>query len=178
MPIEDAALRQILKSQYHAALAMLGDAIRQCPEDVWSSTDHKNAFWQIAYHALFFTQVYLGQDEAAFHPWKHHQSQVQNPDAIGGGQPKPGSTLPVLPEPYTKAQVLEYWKFCDDMVDEAVDKLDLERPDSGFYWYRMSKLEHQLVNLRHIQHHEAQLADRLRSAAGIGIGWVGSRPRT
>ena len=32
----------------------------------------------------------------------------------------------------------------------------------------MSKLEHQLVNLRHIQHHAAQLADRLRSAAMSG----------
>lgn len=173
----DMKLRQILKSQYHAALAMLGDAIRQCPDCLWASTEHKNAFWQIAYHTLFFTHVYLGPDEAAFRPWKHHQSKVQHEDGIAGGRPEPGSSLPLLPQPYTKAQVLEYWKFCDEMVDEAVDKLDLESAESGFYWYRMSKLEHQLVNLRHIQHHEAQLADRLRAAAEIGIGWVGSRPR-
>jgi hypothetical protein len=50
----------------------------------------------------------------------------------------------------------------------ALDKLDLENSQSGFPWYRMSKLEHQLVNLRHIQHHAAQLADRLRSAAMSG----------
>jgi hypothetical protein len=40
----------------------------------------------------------------------------------------------------------------------------------------MSKLEHQFVNIRHIQLHGAQLADRLRSAADIGIKWVGGRP--
>jgi len=45
--------------------------------------------------------------------------------------------------------------------------LDLDSAESGFSWYQMSKLEHQLVNIRHIQHHGAQLADRLRSAADI-----------
>ena len=44
------------------------------------------------------------------------------------------------------------------MVDAAVYRLDLTAPESGFYWYRMSKLEHHLVNLRHIQHHTGQLA--------------------
>ena len=57
-----------------------------------------------------------------------------------------------------------------------MDALDLNSTESGFSWYRMSKLEHQLVNIRHIQHHGAQLADRLRSAADIGISWVGGRP--
>ncbi len=68
-----------------------------------------------------------------------------------------------------------YWSFCDRIVDDAVDALDLDSAESGFSWYRMSKLEHQLVNLRHIQHHGAQLADRLRSAADIGIRWVGGQ---
>ncbi len=177
MTANDPTLRRILKSQYHASLAMLREAIEQCPDDLWSSTSHENAFWQLAYHALFFTHVYLGKDEAAFRPWKQHQSQVQHEDGIAGaGQSDPSNPLPQLPKPYTKAQVLEYWRLCDGMVDEAVDQLDLDNPECGFHWYKMSKLEHQFVNLRHIQHHEAQLADRLRSAANIGIRWVGARP--
>ncbi|HET8924509.1 MAG TPA: DinB family protein [Candidatus Acidoferrum sp.] len=170
-----AAFRSVLNSQYHAALAMLGDAIQRCPDNLWLASDHMNAFWQIAYHTLFFTHLYLQPDEAAFRPWQHHQSSVQHPDGIAGA-PDPNSSLPLIPAPYTKAQVLEYWSFCDQMVDEALDKLDLENSQSGFPWYRMSKLEHQLVNLRHIQHHEAQLADRLRSAANIGIKWVKGCP--
>ena len=168
-----ATFKPVLKNQYHAALANFGDAIRRCPENVWESKDHLNAFWQIAYHTLFFTHLYLQQNEAAFRPWEHQQSAVQHPDGIPGPA-DPNSSLPLIPNPYTQAQVLEYWKFCDQMVDAAVDTLDLESPQSGFHWYRMSKLEHQFVNLRHIQHHAAQLADRLRFAANIGIKWVGS----
>jgi hypothetical protein len=155
---------------------MLGEAIERCPDHVWLSTDHSNAFWQIAYHTLFLTHMYLQRDEAAFRPWDQHQAAVQNPDGIAG-PPDPNSTLPLIPKPYSKSQVLEYWTFSDQMIDDAVDKLDLENPHSGFSWYQMSKLEHQLVNLRHLQHHAAQLADRLRSTANVGIKWVGSCPR-
>jgi hypothetical protein len=173
MPKTPDALRPVLKRQYHAALAMLREAIQKCPEDVWYSSDHRNAFWQIAYHALFFTHLYSQPNEEAFRPWKQHQGEVQNPDGIASPL-DPNSSLPLIPNPYTRAQVLEYWEFCDQMIDESLDKLDLESSESGFSWYRMSKLEHQLVSLRHIQHHAAQLADRLRSAADIGIKWVGS----
>ena len=176
MSLTVATFKPVLKNQYHAALAGLGEAIQRCPENVWESKDHLNAFWQIAYHTLFFTHFYLQQNEEAFRPWEHQQSAVQHPDGIPGPA-DPDSSLPLIPNPYTQAQVLDYWKFCDQMVDEAVDRLDLENPECGFSWYKMSKLEHQLVNLRHIQHHTAQLADRLRSAANIGIRWVGgSRP--
>ena len=148
----------MLKSQYHAALAMLRDAIEQCPDAEWLSRDHKNAFWQVAYHVLFFAHLYLQQNETTFVLWSQHHG---DDDGTRG-------------EPYSKAQVLEYWSFVDHAVDGAVDLLDLESPESGFSWYTMSKLEHQLVNIRHVQHHSAQLADRLRSAADIGIKWVGS----
>lgn len=40
------ALRTILKSQYHAALAMLREAIERCPDGDWASEEHVNAFWQ------------------------------------------------------------------------------------------------------------------------------------
>src|SRR5215469_16662919 len=63
------------------------------------------------------------------------------------------------------------------MVDDAVEALDLDRTESGFSWYRMFKLEHQFVNSRHIQHHGAQLIDRVRSAADIGVRWVAARQR-
>ncbi len=173
--IDTATLRSVLKSQYHAALAMLREAIERYPDDLWLGTQLRNAFWQIAYHTLYFTHLYLQADSAAFRPWVQHQSAVQNPDGIAG-PPKPGSSLPLIPEPYTKAQALAYWDICDQMVDAAVDALDLRSPKSGFPWYRMSKLEHQFVSLRHIQHHAAQLADRLRAATDTGVRWVGARP--
>ena len=170
--IESAALRLVLKSQYHAGLAMLREAIEMCPDHVWLSAQQRNAFWQIAYHVLFYTHLYLQKDVASFRSWAGHQSRVQHQDGIPGA-PDPQSTLPLIPEPYTRAQALAYWDVCNRMVDSAVDELDLHSPQCGFPWYRMSTLEHQLVNLRHLQHHAAQLADRLRAALDVGIRWVG-----
>lgn len=168
-------LRTVLKSQYHASFAMLRDAIERCPEDLWLSTAPRNAYWQIAFHVLFFTHLYLMPDESAFVFWEKHRRQVQHPNGIGG-PPIPNSDLPLLPDPYTKAESLEYLQTCDGMVDDAVDRLDLDSPNCGFPWYKMSKLEHQFVNIRHLQHHTAQLADRLRAATDTGVRWVGGRP--
>ena len=84
-------LRSVLKSQYHASLAMLREAVERCPPDEWVSTGHKNAFWQVSSHALFFAHLYLQRDEAAFCLWEQHRGEAT---ASAG-------------EPYTQAQVLE-----------------------------------------------------------------------
>ncbi|HET9216823.1 MAG TPA: DinB family protein [Terriglobia bacterium] len=166
-------IRSVLKSQYHAALAMLRQALERCPRELWYSKDQVNAFWQTAYHTLYFTHLYLQTDELAFKPWTHHQSAVQYEDCVAG-PPDPNSNLPLLPEPYTQEQVLEYWAFCDAMVDSAVDALDPFSPESGFHWYKVNKLEHQIINIRHIQIGAAQLAARLRAQLNIGLEWVGT----
>jgi len=171
----DLELKPILKSQYHAALAMLRDAVEKCPDDLWTATGHLSAFWQVAYHTVFFTHLYLHRDEASFEPWAGHQRRVQHQDGLTG-RADPESALPQLPDPYSKAEVLSYWQVCDDMVDSAVDALDLEAAECGFWWYKVSKLEHQLINLRHAQHHTAQLADRLRTASDRHVKWVGAGP--
>jgi hypothetical protein len=168
------ALRTMLKSQYHAALAMLREAIEVCSDDLWYSEEPTNSFWQVAYHTLFFAHLYLQRNEADFRPWVHHQAAVQHADGIPGPA-DPTSDLPLIPNPYSRAEVLEYWAVCNQMVDAAVDALDLASEESGFSWYKVPKLEHQIVNIRHIQHHSAQLADRIRASADIGIRWVGAR---
>jgi hypothetical protein len=169
-------LRAALKSQYHASLAMLRHGIERCPEDLWYSQEQVNALWQIAYHTLFFTHLYLQPNEAAFRPWENHQRHVQHEDGMTGPH-DPHSTLPLIPEPYSREQVLKYWEVCDEMVDSAVDALDLLSAESGFSWYHASKLEHQIVNIRHIQLGAAQLAARLRAKLNIGLDWVGTGRR-
>ncbi len=159
-----AVLRAALKSQYHAALTMLGQAIRRCPEDLWRRRDgHANPFWRIAYHTLYYTHLYLMPTNRSFRPWENHQPGIQRLEAPLGTR-----------RPYGKEEVLAYWQACREMVDGAVDAMDLSAPRSGFRWYRMSKLEHQIVNIRHIQYHQAQLADRLRKATGEGVNWSGA----
>ena len=159
------ALRSALKSQYHAALAMLRAAIKRCPDDLWISSDrHANPIWRIAYHTLYYTHLYLQPNNRAFRPWEHHQRGIQR-------MSKPLKTR----RPYTKAEVMTYWSICESAVDDAVDALDLNDPQSGFSWYKVPKMEHQIINIRHIQYHQAQLADRLRVATGAGVGWADAR---
>lgn len=172
--LNSATVTDALKSQYHAGLAMLKESVEKCTDQLWYSKEFTNAFWQVAYHTLFFTHFYLSKSNDDFIPWEQHQSNNQNPDGIAG-DPDPESTLPLIPEPYTKTQALEYCEFLGKSIDGFVDAIDLESADSGFYWYPISKFEHQLVNLRHLQHGAAQLADRLRQKLGTGVNWAGRR---
>lgn len=170
-------MRPILKSQYHATLAMLRDAIERCPDRLWASSDYRNPFWRIAYHVLYFADFYLQPNADSFRPWENHQTGIQFMDDL----PPTRSSIGELPhrpprtgEPYTKEQVLAYWSICDSAIDRAVDRLDLAAPECGFFWYKVSKLEHQLISLGHLQHHAAQLTDRIRAATNTGIAWVGN----
>jgi hypothetical protein len=177
-------LRSALKSQYHAALAMLRQAITRCPDKLWSSRDHANPFWRIAYHTLYATHLYLGPGETGFRPWEHHETGIQDLDDV----PAPPELLDALEpprrppqtgEPYTKAQVIEYWGICDAMVDGAIDALDLLDDHCGFSWHTdCPRAVHQIMSIRHIQHHTAQLSDRLRAVVDIGVEWVRIGPRS
>src|ERR1043166_5324966 len=92
--------RSELKSQYHAALAMLREAIERCPDEEWLSRDHKNAFWQVAYHVLFFTHLYLQPNEAAFVLW----SQNRGANAGRAGERHPISKVRRVDSPGTRCQ--------------------------------------------------------------------------
>lgn len=170
--MNDEALKSSLASQYRAALRMLREAIDRCPDEVWYDDSPCNAFWQVAYHTLFFAHLYMQVDEAAFVPFRGHQARVQHPDGFRGPA-DPGSPLPLLPDPYSRGHVLDYCDFCIEQVEGALGEMDLGATGCGFYWYPIGKFEHQLVNIRHIQHGAAQLADRLRAACDHGVKWHG-----
>jgi len=174
-------LRSVLKSQYHAALATLRQPIAACPEELWTSDQFPKPYWRVAYHALYYTHFYLQPNVAAFIPWDHDQLDVHSlddrpmPKDFKGFEELRG--IPASPPqtgiPYTKDQILSYWTICDGMIDAGVDQLDLLSSDSGFGWYHVPKLEHQIINIRHIQHHAVQLAERLRCATDMRLEWVG-----
>ena len=163
-------LRDALKGQYRAGLAMLRQAVEKCPDDLWLEGG-ANPFWQNAYHGLFFTHLYLMPDEKSFKAWERHRPEYQ----FMGDVPWPPHNPPKIGEPNTKEDVLEYCQVCEEMIGGAIDALDLHATDCGFPWYgNISKLEHQIMNIRHLQHHAAQLADRLRGRADKGVGWKGT----
>ena len=163
----DFDILQTIARQYRAPLAMLGKAIDLCPEPLWFSTDYSNKFWHVAYHAVFYTHFYLHPSDAEFRPWEKHQKDSN----YLGPRPWAPNEPVIIDRPYTKAEVLDYCELCRREVDARVPVLDLAAP-SGFAWLPFNKLELQFYNIRHLQHHTGQLADRLRTASGIGLPWV------
>lgn len=161
-------VQSALQSQYHAALKMLREVIGKCPDSLWDESADGVPVWRVVYHALFITHFYLQKNHNSFVPWGRHRDEANYLSRVPGKDraPKPC-------EPYTRDDLMAYWKICIEMIDPGVNALDLSSPDSGFPWYRMSKFEHQLVNIRHLQHHVGVLANRLRRSAGVEIPWVG-----
>jgi hypothetical protein len=164
-------LQQSLKSQLRASLKTLKLTIDQCPDEIWNlRSDGRNTYWRVAYHALFFAHMYLSKDLKSFVPAAIHVEGMQDlgDEVDNNGKPLPnGNTL-------TRQQMLDYYEQIDSMIDPAIDSFDLTSLDCGFYWYTCSKLEHQFVNMRHIQHHAAALSMRLKTHRGKPVAWVGT----
>jgi hypothetical protein len=166
---ERTAVHDVIARQYRAALEMLRRAVAACPERLWLDAGCENRYWHVAYHALCCTHLYLQDSVEAFRPWEKHRKDYQ----FLGPAPWPPHGRANRDLPYSKDEVLEYLDLCRAEVEAKVPRVDLAAA-SGFFWLKFGKLELQFYSIRHIQHHTAQLADRLRNAAGIGVPWVGS----
>lgn len=164
-------LRAAMKAQYHAGLAMLAECVEKCPDDLWLEGKYPRLYWRIAFHAAFFTHLYMGQDEASFQRWPgckpgDHWKLFEAP-----GELEPYE-LPQDAPAYRPGELSEYLRFVDGLVDATVDGLNLETEDTGFPWYsKMGKLSHQLMNLRHLQGHVGQLSELLM-ARDIDTDWI------
>jgi hypothetical protein len=157
--------REVIRSQYLAALEMLKQAVEKCPEELWDVPAEQNRFWQVAYHALFYAHLYLQKTVQDFRPWPKHREGSESP---GGEAGKSGT-------PYTREEILEYLAVCQEQVAVQTASLDLEAP-SSFEWQPLNKLELQIYNIRHIQQHAGELYERLGAKAAIELHWVGQGP--
>lgn len=165
-------LREALKEQYHAGLAMLAECVEKCPEELWREGRHPRTFWRIAFHTAFFTHLYLGQNEAAFQPWPGRRAGIHHRLWDEPARVEPYE-LPEGAPSYEKAEIRDYIRYVDALIDPTVDALDLAADETGFSWYpNMGKLSHEFMNLRHLQGHVGQLSELLM-ARGIDTDWVG-----
>jgi hypothetical protein len=156
-------MKEIIKSQYRAAIQMLRDAVESCPDSLWNDEAYTNPFWHIAFHAIFYTHFYLHATEDDFIPWEKHKDELVSLGDDAGD------------EFYTKEEIIDYLFYFEQRIEEFVDHLDLEA-ESGFYWLPFDKLELQLYNIRHIQHHTGELCERLGRFGVVEVGWVGTAP--
>lgn len=160
----DSAVRFALKRQFLATLAMFRQCVERCPEDVWTSGRHPRNYWRIAYHAAFYADLYSGPGIVGYQPCDLHDESATDlwEDAN-----------PPERDPYTREQILDFVDAISARAPRTLDHIDLDSPETGFPWYPgMSKIEHEILCIRHLAGHVGQLSELLM-ARGIDIDWVG-----
>jgi DinB family len=151
------SLNESLWKQFGASIDMLENAISMCPGELW---DTKEKFWYSSYHCLFFLDYYLTLDPSTYR------------------SPKPFTNSEFegkLPErPYTKDELLMYSKTCKEKCHQLLSSFTDEVANKRWVnQYRdYSVFEMLLYNMRHVQHHTAQLNRFLRQNMNNAPAWV------
>jgi hypothetical protein len=158
----DETFRKILWQQFGAAIQMLENAIHDCPEEVWSDQTREPQFWYLVYHTLFFLDFGLSESPNGFAP----------PAPFGFEEFDPAGVLP--DRVYTKAELQTYLEHCRQKTRAAILGLTDEKARTRFQYFsrNLSILELMLQNVRHVQHHTAQLNLLLRQHGTQPPNWV------
>src|SRR6266536_1815743 len=146
-------LNQILRNQFDAALCMFNQCIAACPQEHWEGKIANGTFRWVAYHTLFFVDLYLSPSEDAFELRELHR--------IGGDEREPVTCIGL-----NKDETLAYVPICRAKMIQTIDS---ETPESlagpsGFSYRKFSRGELHINNIRHVQHHGGQLSAYLRRA--------------
>lgn len=153
--------RSAIRQQFHAAIDMLANAIQACPDSVWSGQGPR-AFWYLAFHTLFFLDLYLSEkDEPQFRP----------PPPFGLSELEDE----VPPERvYEEDELLGYLEHCRKRLDTVMAGMTETWAVSPcpIPYRDMSNGELLLYNMRHVQHHAAQLNLLLRQTTNSAPRWV------
>jgi len=148
---------EMLWRQFGVAIAMLGDALRDCPDDLWEKrlwADQPDqwvaagfsAFWYLGYHTLFWLDLYLTGAEEGFAP----------PAPFDLVEMEAGE---VLPRTYTRDELLGYLDYCRRKCQATIGTLSQEQAYRvcRFAWGELPFAELLLYTMRHVQEHAAQL---------------------
>jgi hypothetical protein len=158
----DATVRTITWQQFGAAIDMLANALRACPDSLWADRSQQPPFWYVAYHTLIFLDLYLSGSVEGFAP----------PAPVGLEDFDPSGVL--REQPYTKDELQTYLRHCRRKCQATIEALSDEQAAQPcrFPSFEVSFLELQLYNMRHVQEHAAQLSFILGQRVGWAADWV------
>lgn len=155
----EKSLRETLWKQFGATIDMLENAISLCPESIWSSDER---FWYAAYHTIFYLDYYLDTEPSQFEP----------PSPFTLSEFDPTGKMP--DRVYTKSELLDYLEFarrkCFDLINDLTEENTQKRFENEYRNY--NRFEIILYNMRHVQHHVAQLNLLLRQNIDDAPKWV------
>ena len=166
-------LKESLWKQFGASIDMLKKAIILWPEEYWNSVKR---FYYISYHTIIFLDYYLTIPPTNFSsplPFTITERANVPEDAVDDVMPS---------RVYSKKELLEYLIACrtkchiliEGLTEEKFKQQWIDEPDelAGPDTIRYSVLEILFYNMRHVQHHTAQLNILLREKINITPDWV------
>ena len=159
-----------LQHQFDAAIGMLENALNTCPDRLWKARlwDDPTAqpglseFWYVAYHTLFWLDLYLSGSVEGFTPPPPYTLDELDPAGL-------------LPERvYSRAELLAYLEHCRGKLQAILAGLTDEQACRlcKVSWGQPRYAELLLDNMRHVQEHAAQLNMALGQQAGLPGRWV------
>jgi DinB superfamily len=156
-------LKSMLWFQFGASMDMLENAIIACPENVWSGGSRTEfEFWYLVYHTLFWLDYYSSESPDRFAPPAPYTLSEFDPAGVYPDRV------------YKKAEMLAYLEYGREKVRRLIDELTPETMALRFKnEYRdYSRFEILLYNMRHVQHHMAQLNMVLRQRTDSAPNWI------
>ena len=159
--------KQALVSQYEKCFNMLAETISKYDEQLWGNdTDYDSPVWQVVYHALYYANIYCSSTRESIVAWPKAREGYHIFGKRSSSQPE----QLVPQEPYSKGEMVEFLQFVSSNVPTYLDKM---KPHDRCWppWYEESQLEFQLNNIRHIQHHIAQVIERHDIAQPFDYKW-------
>ncbi len=158
----DNNLKEIIWNQFGAAIDMIENAVNLCPNNLWGNRSQQPEFWYLVYHTLFWLDFYLTATGDKFLPPLPFTLSELDPEGI-------------LPERvYTKDEMLKYLEFGRKECKETIKSLDEEKSKVQFVYgsINLNFVELLFYNMRHVQHHSAQLNLMLRQKIDDAPRWV------
>ncbi|OGC95008.1 MAG: hypothetical protein A2W25_02490 [candidate division Zixibacteria bacterium RBG_16_53_22] len=158
----DITWKTIIYQQFGAAIDMLENALLACPDSLWGDRSRQPEFWYTVYHTLFWLDLYLSDSEEGFAP----------PPPFGLEELDPAGLFP--PRVYTKDELLTYLEHGREKCRATTESLTDEKASRlwRFGSVDLSFGELLLYNMRHVQHHAAQLNLILRQTTDSAPRWV------
>ncbi len=166
-PVMISTWREVLWRQFGAAIEMIENAMLACPNELWGDRSQQPEFWYVVYHTLFWLDVYLSETVEGFVP----------PAPFTLEEFDPAGVLP--PRVYTRDELHTYLEHGRSKCRATIEALTEESAHvhRKFGSVQGSVVELLLYNLRHVQHHAAQLNLILRQKTDAAPGWVAKARR-
>ncbi len=158
----DAYIKTALWKHFGASLDMLEQAITSCPDEVWGTSFAFGEFWYITYHTLFWLEVYLSDGLQGFTP--------QAP--FGLSELDPEGTFPE--RVYHQEELLNYLDYNRQKAKQRIANLTEEKAQQVCIYgnNQGNVFDILLDNMRHVQHHTAQLYLLLRQKTHSAPTWI------